>query len=59
MPVLKERRLHTELIYWKRATWKGCISAQKFAKVENDYKFGGRVKSFRIVFIAEPLFWRC
>jgi hypothetical protein len=36
MPVLKERRLQSELIYWKRASWKGCILVQNVEKLEND-----------------------
>jgi len=56
MPVLKDRKLQSELTYWKRATWKGLIPVHKVAKLENDYKFRGRIKSFRIRFIAESLF---
>ena len=59
MPELKERNLHSEIIYWKRATWKGRIPVQKVANLENDYKFGAGKKCFRIMFITEPLFWRC
>jgi hypothetical protein len=56
MPILKERRLQPELIYWERASWKGRMPVQIVEKLENDYKFGGRIRSLRITFIAEPLF---
>jgi hypothetical protein len=32
------------------------MSVQNVEKLENNDKFGGRIKSFRILFIAEPLF---
>jgi len=41
MLVLKEGSLQSELIHWKRATWKRSIPVLKAAKLEEDYKYGG------------------